>query len=121
MHVSSDLETSLHRLQTQYFVDRNPSWVVLRYKAETSDGAGGIASGAYVNREAQRMRVVGQVGNRATVTADGRQVRVDKSLVGLDIIVEHGDVFTYEGEDYEIIVVQADPYWRVLAEAVRRA
>ena len=115
-------EVLLHQVQTRAFIDANPVDLVLRRKVDTPDGVGGtLKSAPALDLYTQTVRVVGQRRPLTRITSDGRQVEVDKSVVGtVDFDVEIGDEFTHLGNDYEIINIQDQPVWRKTAEAVRR-
>jgi len=95
--------------------------LVFRRKVQVSDGAGGKKTSSEADQPAQMVRVVGARASATIVTADGKQRSLDKTVVGrIDLDIEDGDTFTYEGTEYEILGVNRDPGWRTAASAVRR-
>lgn len=114
-------ETDLHAAQTERFIDYAPTSLVFSREVHQPDGAGGVLVAQTSSLPHQRVRVVGQVRPPTRVTAEGRQIQADKAVVGMpDLDVEIGDTFDHAGHTYEVINVQRDPAWRVVAEAVSR-
>ena len=71
---------------------------------------------------AQRVRVVGQSRPPTRITPDGKQVTVDRAVVGMpELDAQLGDTFDWMGTEYEVINLQEEPHlWKKTAEAVRR-
>jgi hypothetical protein len=67
------------------------------------------------------VRVVGQKKRFNRIGENGREVPIDKTIVGLPgIDVKVGDTFDWHDSEYEIINIQDEPDWHVVAEATRR-
>lgn len=112
--------SDLHKAQTERFIYENTHYVILRRFTRVPDGAGGMMPGVEEVLDPQEVRVVHQVRPTPRVTADGRDVLVDKAVVGLDTFdVEIGDTFTFTDQKYEVINVRLEPFWhRTVAEAI---
>jgi hypothetical protein len=117
----SSIESEMNVVQTQAFIDHDPLYVTLSRPEVTGDGAGGAIVEAPALLNAQRVRVSGQTRPRVVTTPEGKQVEVDLSLIGLpDFDVQVGDLFILRSWQYEVVNVQDQPAWRMVAEAVRR-
>lgn len=114
------IATDLHKAQTKQFILENPAYLVLRRFTRIADGAGGFKPSTETVLDAQEVRVVHQTRQTPRVTEDGRNVIVDKSVVGMsDFDVAISDTFTYNEQKYEVINVQDEPGWgRIVAEAI---
>jgi hypothetical protein len=119
---SPNLLKDMARVQTDAFVEYGDEVeLVFRRKAVIDDGAGGKKTTGETDLSAQEVRVVGARASATVVTADGKQRSLDKTVVGkIDLDIEDGDTFTYEGSEFEILGVNRDPGWRTSASAVRR-
>lgn len=114
-------ETDLATLQTDAFIKVSPVDLVFRRKTKVSDGKGGTKSAAETDVDAQTVRVVGVSNGRPPITIDGRQLTINKNVVGMPgLDIELGDLFEYEDRLFEVVTVERDPSWRVVAGAVRR-
>jgi hypothetical protein len=112
-----DVQLDINR----FFIDRSPTYLAFSRIVTADDGAGGKVQTDPSFLPNQRVRVVGQGRQLTTVTPDGRQVRVDLSLVGMpDLDVQIGDYFSLNDIEYEVINIQDQPYWRKIVEAIRR-
>jgi hypothetical protein len=117
----SDLEKSLHILQTEAFIEYRPSDIVFRRKTLVDDGAGGKKPSGEGLVDAQRVRVVRMQNLQTRILTDGRTLSVHMNVVGKpDLDVLEGDTFDYNDREFEVIDVQRDPTWRTIAEATRR-
>lgn len=115
------VETDLHEKQTAAFIDYAPVGLVFHRTLLIADGAGGKMKQPSADIVQQRVRVVGLVKSRSRTLPDGRDVTVDKVLVGMPTLdVEEGDLFEHLGQGYEVVNVQRSPNWRVDAEVVSR-
>jgi len=113
--------SDLHERQTLAFIDQSPTHLVLRRKTKVSDGAGGVMVSTETALDPQRCRVVGQKVAASRVSEDGRQVPVDRAVVGLPTLdIKVGDTFTDGDSEYEILTVHDKPTWRTIGWAVRR-
>lgn len=113
----SDVQNDINR----FFIDRNPTYLAFVRTTLVDDGAGGKLQGDPTTLANQRVRIAGQVRQATVVTPDGRQVRVDLSLVGMsDLDVQIGDYFTLNAIEYEVVNIQDQPSWRKIVEAIRR-
>lgn len=113
-------ESEVGRSQTDFFINEDPTDLVLRRKDTIPDGAGGTK---IVPRDLspQRVRIVGSVNPNPVITPDGRTISIQKSIVGFhELDVLEGDEFDIDDKTYEVISVQPDPSWRMVAGAVRR-
>lgn len=117
----SSIESDMNVVQTKAFIDHDPIWVTMRRPAVTDDGAGGTIRSAPEDISAQRVRVSGQPRRAVVTTEEDGQVEVDVSLIGMpDFDVQLGDLFYLRSWEYEVVNVQDQPAWRMVAEAVRR-
>lgn len=113
------LERAAHERQTQSFIDRDSDKIVLYRAAKSDDGQGGTIEGEPEPLATQTVRVVGQRNGPPVVIADGRQIKLDKSLIGMPTFdVEIGDTFSYQNRSFEVVWIQRDPVWRIEAGAV---
>lgn len=117
----SALEHSLHELQTEWFINRNPIRLGLRRPTEAPDGAGGILVGLEEDLPLQTVRVVTQINPPVIVTEEGRQIRVDVAVVGMPYLdIKEGDHFDWQEHLYEVVEVVRHPFWATKGYAQRR-
>lgn len=116
----STIADTLHLTQTKFFIDQDFSKVVFTRKRKIPDGAGGMKENPPEETYPQKVRVVGARNGAVTVTPDGRHVPIHKFIVGLPgIDVQIADTFEHNGQMFEVIGIQNDPPWRVVAESSR--
>jgi hypothetical protein len=113
-------EAEVLAIQTQAFIDASPTEVTIMREQTVEDGAGGKRPIDPLEIP-QVVKVATQPAQRFVVTEDGRNVPVNKSLVGMpDFDVRVGDTFELEGEGvFEVLGVR-QPLWAVVADAVKR-
>lgn len=116
-----EYDTGLH--QTAAFIERNPSLVVFMRAPVTSTTAGGKRRGTPVELPDQVVRRIPSTRetNEAPtrVTSDGRQIAPQWYLVGMpDVDVEPFDTCVIDGLSLEVVFVNRQPAWRLIAEAV---
>lgn len=111
----------LHEAQTQRFVDENSRLIELYRSVLSPDGAGGFTRSAPVKVNAQSLRVVGLRNARPITTPDGTQDIIEKNLVGMPgADIQIGDTFEHNGSMYEVLDVNTDPGWSVVAGVRKR-
>lgn len=117
----SSIESEMNVVQTRAFIEHDPIYVVIYRTEATDDGAGGTIIEPLSPISAQRVRVSGQARQRVVETPDGRQLQIDVSLIGLPgFDVRLGDLFLLGGYEYEVVNIQDQPAWRIVAESIRR-
>lgn len=97
----------VNQRQTEDFIERNPSDVVLSREVRADDGAGGYTTTA-TPLTSQRVRVVQQRQNSGTERRNqaGEVVRPAITLVMKhDADVQRGDTFDWQGLDAEVVWV----------------
>jgi len=115
------MTSDLHDFQTENFISVDPVQMVFHRQVLEADGAGGKRVASHSDLLQQRVRVIGQTQVRTLVTPDGRQVTLDKVVIGTrGMDVQAGDEWEWKGDTYEVVHVQRDPGWRVLAESTKR-
>lgn len=119
------LASAAHLEQTQFFIDENPSSVVVRRRTRTSDGAGGFVLGELSAAPAltpQTMRLVGSTYRRddaAETTADGRVVFPTHAIIAMPTAdLKRWDVLFIGGRYYEVVSVSDHPEWRLQGRAL---
>lgn len=109
------------RRQTTYFIEQNPTDLVLSREVKADDGAGGSTTTA-TDLEVQTVRLVRPAPTTAVErrTIGGEMVKPTLSVVGeYDSDMRRGDTFTYQGLDMEIVWVNDMGYEKVGEAAVR--
>ena len=98
----------LNRRLTKAFIDANPVTVMLTPRTRSKKPAGGWAWVDGTPRDPQVMTLIEQTGlsgqPKPLVTADGVEREVDFVLLGeYDCLLSAGDVFAYQGKDWEVV------------------
>ena len=115
------IASDLHLRQTRAFIDVSPSDVVLFRSEKVPDNSGGVRRTSEERVVLHDVRVVGFRTLRPTTTADGREVVIEKAIVSMpETDVQIGDQFDWNDQRYEILVVNDQPDWHLIAEAGRR-
>lgn len=114
------MSSSLHSMQTEAFIDQNPSVVKCLRRSRTSTGTGGSVLGPEVDSGERTVRVVGQGGSTIPrVSANGETVVPDGiaiAMPGQDWQV--GDRFVHNGRKHEIVFINVLPPWRMRLETI---
>lgn len=117
----SALEQGLHELQTEWFINRNPTRLGLRRPTEAPDGAGGLLVGLEEDLPLQTVRVVTQINPPVLVNEDGRQTPIDVAVVGMPYLdIAEGDHFDWQGHLHEVVEVIRHPFWATKGYSRRR-
>jgi len=115
-------ELEFHIRQTRHLIDNQPEVISISRIELSDDGAGGQAAGEPTALEPQTVRIIGILGTPRRMTSDGREVIVNKSVLGMpDLDIAVGDTFPLAGYDYEVVMVSREPTWRTIAEAAEHA
>jgi hypothetical protein len=109
-------------MQTQAFIDAFPTKLILKRPVVASDGAGGqtLDEANPTVLEPQKLRIVFQRSPIPIVTEDGRDVEVDRVIVGMpDLDIAIGDEYTTDEGEFEVISVERVPWKTESAVAVK--
>lgn len=113
----------MQRLNTRAFIDANPSLIALQPVRRVAQSSGGYKYDATLPlRPVQKMRVVHLSDrDRPTITVDGRTYQAEVMLLGTwDATIERRDRWSSDGQEYEVLEVQAGHGYETKALAVRR-
>jgi hypothetical protein len=107
--------------QIRAFIDRKPFEVVLSRESRIDDGAGGSIPDSPTELLPQEVRIVGVPRPRTVVTQDGREVQIDKAIIGLpDLDVQLGDTAPLSDGNYEVVDIDRNLDYRVVAGVTSR-
>jgi|SRR5687768_2529468 len=96
-------ERDMQRVQTRAFIDANPTTVTLSPRIRTTLGNGGFKWTTGTPRPPQVVRLVPQTQALLVRTADGVERRVEYILLASwDAQIAKWDVFTHDGDKYEV-------------------
>ena len=121
--MTTSYELDVQRYNTAAYIDSDATDIVAIPRQRGSDGAGGLVWSNPPPLPAQRMRIVTstRVNQTTRSTVDGEEVSPDFLLIGYwDADIKAGYRLLINGDLHEVVYVNADLQYEVLAEVVRR-
>lgn len=114
-------ELAIQRTITERFIDADTTSIVLQRATRLPNGSGGFVKGPPMPLPKQEVKLSWSQDTGITrETEDGRDAAVSAVLIFMhDADVQRWDLFTLNGERYEVVFVKDLPY-EVKAEVVRR-
>jgi hypothetical protein len=105
------LELQILRDQTEWFINANPSRLILTPTNKTKDGQGGFTRINLSPRPLQTLRVIAMSDSqKPTLTDDGVEREIDLTLLGpWDAQIDIGDWWR-DGENLYYSVIELIPY-----------
>lgn len=116
---------ALNRKLTKAFIDANPVTLILTPRTRAKKPAGGWAWEEGTPRDAQVMTLIEQTGlsgqPKPVVTVDGVERRVEFELLSeWDAALTAGDVYTYQGKEWEVVELWIDNGYEKRAMVIAR-
>jgi hypothetical protein len=120
--VPTDVELDLQRANTVAFIQASPTTIALQPVKRVQLPTGGFRDEPQPLRLAQVLRVIPLSDqNRPIITVDGKQFTAEVMLLGKhDATIVRRDRWSSDGQQYEVIEVQAGHRYETKALAVRR-
>lgn len=116
------LDSDLHLRATQRMIDANPSTVIPMRRTRVANGTGGWTTSDPVEQSPVVCRKVGISinSNISRVTADGAGVLLFAHVISLpDADIQVGDRLSFGDVNVEVLDINFDPPWRLMAEVYR--
>lgn len=122
--MTNPLEISLQKLNSQWFIDANPTDLVLLRAGMVANGAGGARRGPEAALTAQKVRLLAGAGGSGsgvaqTALTDGETTRSSLIVFGIPgLDIQDEDRFVHNGKTYEVSEVAIIGGYAVKATAV---
>jgi hypothetical protein len=97
-------EIDMQRVQTDAFIQGNPTEIILVPRIRVQNPNGGWTWVKQVARDLQTFRLITANTGQTVTTSNGVERTVDYELFGSwDAVVALGDVFTVDSDPYEVV------------------